>query len=267
MKTSSKVKDKNPTKTKKPRTTHTSELLSRARYCRRRVFTISEDKTIIKCVSSSKFNNNWESVAKLLPWRTARQCRDRWTYYLSPSNNLSPFSIEEDLSIVQKVNEYGTKWALISKILPGRSDNSIKNRWYSKLRGKCTIDVNGIYTLDEKRLNEPSSKRRKGENSINRSFETPEFHNENITHCSTDIFMLQPQSTVNTDARPLVGFLSNQSIGGYADLGQTQPIDFQQPKNSNQSQPEENVDIWDGEIINWASDIFNFPNDSDFLLL
>jgi hypothetical protein len=36
--------------------------------------------------------------------------------------------------IVAAVREHGTKWSTIQKLLPGRSDNSIKNRYYSAIR-------------------------------------------------------------------------------------------------------------------------------------
>lgn len=130
----------------------TSDILKRAKSCSRRVFTIKEDKIIIKFVLSPKFNNDWNAVANLLPSRSARQCRDRWTYYLSPTNSLLPFTSEEDQLIIQKVNELGKKWTKISKFFPGRSDNSIKNRWYSKLASKCVVDEFGFYSIVQNKL-------------------------------------------------------------------------------------------------------------------
>ena len=96
---------------------------------------------------AQKFTS-WEKVAQDLPDRTARQCRDRWLNYLSPNIRKDPWLWSEDKLLVAKINEMGTHWSNIAKYFVGRSDNHIKNRWYSYLKSRVTQCADGKYVLD-----------------------------------------------------------------------------------------------------------------------
>lgn len=95
-------------------------------------FSAAEDELLRKTVQ--KFGpRKWNSIAKHIPGRTARQCRDRFQNYLSPDLINGPWTQEEDQLLIQKVNEFGPYWSKINKFFVGRSPNNIKNRYNTHL--------------------------------------------------------------------------------------------------------------------------------------
>ena len=76
---------------------------------------------------------NWQAVANILGTKTARQCKEKW-YGTFKSKNLNTWSIEEDILLVKQYAVFGPKWKKIAALIPGRTSNSIRNRWKTLLK-------------------------------------------------------------------------------------------------------------------------------------
>ena len=90
-------------------------------------FSPEEDLTLRHLVE--KYGQNWDFIASQLKGRNKRQVKERWNSYLSPSLVVAPFSPDEDKLLEDKINEIGTKWVVLLKYFPNRTDVALKNRW------------------------------------------------------------------------------------------------------------------------------------------
>lgn len=100
-------------------------------------FSYIEDKNLINVVEQLG-TSDWQKVAKMMPGRNSRQCKDRWEKFLSPAINRGPYTQEEDEMLLQQYDVYGSQWVKIASHLKGRSDASVKARYKLIMRHRTS---------------------------------------------------------------------------------------------------------------------------------
>lgn len=103
----------------------------------RRQFTKEEDAVLTRLVA--QYPGDWYEIANQMPDRNVRQCRERWKKYLDPNLKNDSWTDEEDSLLLQKYDEFGTKWKEIAKFFPDKTDIGVKNRYYRNIRHQKKI--------------------------------------------------------------------------------------------------------------------------------
>jgi Myb-like DNA-binding domain len=122
--------------------------------------------------------------------RSGKQCRERWHNHLDSSIDKKPWTQEEDNLIFDLHKVYGKSWSKIAEQVPGRTDNSVKNRFYSTLRRN----------LRKYNKNRPHSERLIG--SVRTILRNPNIPDVLLKEQAPPRLKKKPEETVETEKVP-----------------------------------------------------------------
>jgi hypothetical protein len=98
-------------------------------------WTVEEDAKLV-AAAKRYGSKDWVRVAKLVPGRTNKQCRQRWTMLLDTTIDQASgaprlaWNPEEDAKLTEAVKNYGVNnWNEIAVLVSGRTDRQCRRRW------------------------------------------------------------------------------------------------------------------------------------------
>ena len=81
----------------------------------KRPWTEEQDQLLREAVAKHGARN-WSSVAKMIPTKNGKQCRERWINHIDPAINWEPWTHEDDMKLIEAHSRIGNKWTDLGAI-------------------------------------------------------------------------------------------------------------------------------------------------------
>ncbi|XP_074584569.1 transcription factor GAMYB-like isoform X2 [Curcuma longa] len=174
-------------------------------------WTVSEDAILLNYVKKHG-EGNWNAVQKHTGLsRCGKSCRLRWANHLRPNLKKGSFTPEEEQLIIELHAKMGNKWARMAALMPGRTDNEIKNYWNTRIKrrqraGLPLYPPNICYPVSEENQQYKNSSeymlsdKQANDHFQGSNFEIPDtvLNNFNATHGS--LYSASPFSDINVNS-------------------------------------------------------------------
>ena len=115
---------------------------------KRKKWSYQEDRSL-KTIIREYGNDNWKIISEKMKEknfnRNPKQCRERWNNQVNPMINHSPWTNSEIELFYELYKEKGNHWCEISKYMPGRTENQVKQYAYNNIKTKKRDRSSFIY--------------------------------------------------------------------------------------------------------------------------
>uniref|UniRef100_A0A0E0LJV6 Uncharacterized protein n=1 Tax=Oryza punctata TaxID=4537 RepID=A0A0E0LJV6_ORYPU len=89
----------------------------------------SEEDALLQRLAKENSFRRWSRVARSMPRRSARSCRDRWRHHLARDVYHRPFTARDDDELLRLHYRLGDRWKDIGRAVYGRTSRVMKHRW------------------------------------------------------------------------------------------------------------------------------------------
>lgn len=98
-----------------------------------RSWTHAED-TLVRDLVKQHGAKKWAVIAERLSGKTQKQVYARWRDYLQPGLTTRAWEPFEEEHLIKIQDVIGNQWAVLARLMPGRSPNAIKNKFHATRR-------------------------------------------------------------------------------------------------------------------------------------
>lgn len=175
----------------------------------RRMWSEQEDQLLLKLIQ--QVGQNWALISKMMGNdRTGKQIRDRYLNKLSPQIKNEKWTEQEDQQLLELYSQKGHRWCEIARLMDGRTETMVKNRFYSKFKSFLNTSTGkGGSTVNEE-SSEGSQKQQETEQSnqsklVLTQIDSKKFTEDNFSEKAERSLCFSKENSLERIPNPLMG--------------------------------------------------------------